>query len=108
MINAIERRVAERPIWFRAGAVETIGHVVLRYGLVLFLVTGGLAKFASSEAEFIQPLMAHSPFIAWLYAVTSVQGASNLILSKDLILPGAALWATGESLRVVQNGSGQR
>jgi reactive chlorine resistance protein C len=138
-------------------ALEIVGHVILRYGLALFLVTGGLAKFTSAEAAFIQPLMAHSPFFAWLYGVGSVQGASNVIgvieiilgvllavhrwwpwlaaigglgaslecvftlsflittpnlspemmgfLSKDVLLFGAAVWATGESLRVVQGRS---
>jgi len=151
MINVIERPATARPMSFSAGAVEAIGHVVLRYGLALFLVSGGLAKFTSSEADFIHPLMAHSPLFAWVYAVTSVQGASNLIgvveiilgvllalhrwrprlavlgglgamvefvgtfsflfttpnlspemtgfLSKDLMLLGAAIWATGESRR---------
>ena len=156
MINVIERPATARPMSFSAGAVEAIGHVVLRYGLALFLVSGGLAKFTSSEADFIHPLMAHSPLFAWVYAVTSVQGASNLIgivelivgmllavhcwrprlavlgglgaalefvftvsfvfttpnvstemagfLSKDVMLFGAAVWATGESLRLATRG----
>jgi len=151
MMNAIERPVTAGRVGLNARSVETVGHVILRYGLVLFLISGGLAKFTPAEAEFIQPLMAHSPFFAWLYGVTSVQGASNLIgvveiilgvllalhrwrprlavlgglgamvefvvtfsflfttpnlspemtgfLSKDLMLLGAAIWATGESRR---------
>jgi reactive chlorine resistance protein C len=151
MINTLARGRASGAPAITARTVETVGHVVLRYGLVLFLIGGGLSKFTSSEAEFIQPLMAHSPFLGWLYGVTSVQGASILIgvieiilgallavhrwwprlaalgglfaalqfiltvsflfttpnlspemtgfLSKDVMLFGAAVWATGESLQ---------
>ncbi len=38
------------------------------------------------EALWIQPLMANSPFFAWLYGVTGVQGASNLIGVIELSL----------------------
>jgi reactive chlorine resistance protein C len=150
MINTVVRGRASGAPAITARTTATVGHVVLRYGLVLFLVSGGLSKFTSSEAEFIQPLMAHSPFLGWLYGVTSVQVASVSIglieillgtllavhrwwprlaalgglfvamqfivtvsflfttpnlspemtgfLSKDVMLFGAAVWATGESL----------
>ena len=86
MIDAIERRTVARPVLLDACSIETFGRVVLRYGLVLLLVSSGLAKFTSAEAELIQPLMAHSPLFAWLYGVTSVQGASNLIGVVELVL----------------------
>lgn len=63
----------------RARQLERVGSVLLRYGLVLLLVMWGGFKFASFEAQGIQPLVSHSPFLSWLYAVTSVQGASNVI-----------------------------
>ena len=47
---------------------------ILRYSLVLFLVLFGLAKFTEAEALTIQPWVANSPFLGWLYAITSVQG----------------------------------
>ena len=75
-----------------ARVVEAASAVVLRYGLVLFLVGGGLAKFTSAEALTIQPWVAHSPFLGWLYAVTTVQGASTAIGIIELIL-GALLAA---------------
>ena len=49
------------------------------WSLWLFLILFGLAKFTDAEAQTIQPWVANSPFLGWLYAVTSVQGASNLI-----------------------------
>jgi len=63
----------------RARPFELIGGAILRYGLVLFLILFGLAKFTEGEAQTIQPWVANSPFLSWLYAITSVQGASNLI-----------------------------
>jgi uncharacterized membrane protein YkgB len=86
MIDAIERRTAVRPVSLDARGVEIVGRVLLRYGLVFLLVSSALAKFTSAEAELIHPLMAHSPLCAWLYGVTSVQGASNLIGVVELVL----------------------
>jgi uncharacterized membrane protein YkgB len=69
---------------------DLVGGAILRYGLVLFLLLFGLAKFTAAEAQIIQPWVANSPALAWLYAVTSVQGASNLIGVLELAL-GALL-----------------
>jgi reactive chlorine resistance protein C len=67
-----------------------VGGVVLRYGLVLLLVGIGLLKFTEAEAEGIQPLVAHSPFMSWLYAIASVQTASAAIGVIEITL-GALL-----------------
>jgi uncharacterized membrane protein YkgB len=47
--------------------------------LVVILLLIGLAKFTPEEAAGIQPLVAHSPFMSWMYSVLSVQKASNII-----------------------------
>jgi uncharacterized membrane protein YkgB len=65
------------------GAVSA---VVLRYGLILLLLGGGLSKFTQEEALMIQPWIAHSPFLGWLYVVTDVRGASMLIGVIELII----------------------
>jgi uncharacterized membrane protein YkgB len=62
-----------------ANAVEAIGQRILRYGLALVLLWIGAMKFTAYEASGIQPLVAHSPLMAWLYHLLSVQGASNLL-----------------------------
>lgn len=59
--------------------LQAIGTGVLRYGLVFLLVLWGGFKFAQFEAEGIKPLIANSPFFAWLYAVFSVRTVSALI-----------------------------
>jgi uncharacterized membrane protein YkgB len=58
---------------------ESIGLHVARYSLVLVLVWIGLMKFTAYEAAAIQPLVANSPLMSWLYAIFSVQATSNLI-----------------------------
>ena len=54
-----------------------IGTGMLRYGLVFLLVVIGSMKFFAFEAKGIQPLVAHSPFLSWMYQILSVQGVSN-------------------------------
>jgi reactive chlorine resistance protein C len=39
----------------------------------------GLLKFTSPEAAGLQPLVAHSPPMSWIYVVLSAQGVSNVI-----------------------------
>jgi uncharacterized membrane protein YkgB len=60
-------------------ALEALGVGISRYGLVVILLLIGLAKFTPEEAAGIQPLVAHSPFMSWMYSVLSVQKASNII-----------------------------
>jgi uncharacterized membrane protein YkgB len=62
-----------------------VSAVVLRYGLILLLLGGGLSKFTQEEALMIQPWIAHSPFLGWLYAVTDIRGASIVIGVMELI-----------------------
>jgi reactive chlorine resistance protein C len=68
--------MSEREIRTR---LESIGVGVSRYGLVVVLTLIGLLKFTSPEAAGIQPLVAHSPLMSWMYVVLSVQGVSNVI-----------------------------
>jgi uncharacterized membrane protein YkgB len=71
----------------RTGAtIATFGGGMLRYGLVGILLYLGAFKFTATEAEAIRPLMETSPFLSWLYLVTSTQGASNAIGAAELII----------------------
>ncbi|WIM86717.1 DUF417 family protein [Candidatus Mycobacterium wuenschmannii] len=60
-------------------AVARTGSALLRYGLVLVIGWIGLLKFTNYEAHNIQPLVAHSPFMSWLYSILSVQALSALL-----------------------------
>ena len=60
-------------------ATARLGQVLARYGLVIVIAWFGAMKFTSYEAQGIQPLIAHSPFMSWLYSVFSVSTFSTLL-----------------------------
>src|SRR3954452_5293418 len=87
MVSQIERpRAAHPAIDIGARVFERVGGGVLRYGLVLLLVGIGLLKFTEAESLAIQPWVAHSPFLGWLYRVASVQAASEAIGVVEITL----------------------
>ena len=55
--------------------LQMIGMHVARYGLVIVLLWIGGMKFTAYEAEGIQPLVANSPLMGWVYGVMSVAGS---------------------------------
>jgi uncharacterized membrane protein YkgB len=65
--------------------LEALGLNVARYALVLVLVWIGAMKFTGYEAGAIQPLVANSPLMSWLYAIFSVQATSNLIGVAEIV-----------------------
>jgi reactive chlorine resistance protein C len=66
--------------------LEELGISITRYGLVVVLLLIGLLKFTAAEAAGIQPLVAHSPLMSWMYVVLSVQGVSNLIGMIEIVV----------------------
>lgn len=66
--------------------LEMIGVQISRYGLVVVFLLIGVLKFTSQEAAGIQPLVAHSPLMSWMYAVLSVQGVSNWIGAIEIVI----------------------
>ena len=66
--------------------MENLGVNVSRYGLVVTLLLIGALKFTASEAQGIQPLVANSPLMFWLYRILSVQGVSNLIGVIEIVV----------------------
>ncbi len=66
--------------------LEAAGISVSRYGLVVVLLLIGVLKFTPEEAAGIQPLVAHSPLMSWMYRLLSVQGASNLIGAIEIAI----------------------
>lgn len=77
---------------------ERTATFILRYGLVAILTYFGAFKFTRVEAEAIQPMVAASPLLSWLYGVLSVGGASRLIGVVEL-LTAALLVARSWSAR---------
>lgn len=62
-----------------------IGRHALRFSIAGVLGWIGAMKFTAYEAGAIEGLVASSPLTSWLYSVTSVQGASNLIGSVEIL-----------------------
>ena len=58
---------------------------------VLVLLWIGGMKFTLLEAQGIEPLVASSPFMSWMYQVWDLQTTSNLIGVYDLIAVGLLL-----------------
>jgi reactive chlorine resistance protein C len=53
--------------------ITTLGHRVLRYGLALVIGWIGMMKFTGYEAHGIEPLVAHSPLLGWMYRIWTVR-----------------------------------
>lgn len=59
--------------------VTRIGGTIARYGLALVIGWIGVLKFTTYEALGIEPLVANSPFMSWLYEIFSVTTFSSLL-----------------------------
>ncbi len=59
--------------------IESVGRIVMRYGLALIFLWFGAMKFTSYEAVGAAPFIANSPFVGWLHASLGIQGASYLL-----------------------------
>jgi uncharacterized membrane protein YkgB len=67
-------------------SIEKVGIHVSRFGLVITLLLIGVLKFTKGEAQGIQPLVANSPLMFWLYRVFSLQWVSNLIGATEIVV----------------------
>jgi uncharacterized membrane protein YkgB len=80
--------------------VQAVGSFVLRYGLVLVIGWIGLMKFTEYEAKGIEPLVAHSPLMSWMYGFLSVRAFSNSLGVVEVaiaILIGLRHWSAKAS-----------
>jgi uncharacterized membrane protein YkgB len=63
----------------KTSTIDTIASFLGRYGLVVVIGWIGALKFAHYEAHQIQPLVASSPFMGWLYHIFPVYPFSALL-----------------------------
>lgn len=63
----------------KISTLDAITGVLSRYGLVIVIGWIGALKFANFEAHQIQPLVANSPFMGWLYHIFPVYTFSALL-----------------------------
>jgi reactive chlorine resistance protein C len=74
------RTAAERVV-----AIEGLGKAVVRWGLIVVLAWIGGMKFTAYEAMGIQPLVAHSPFISWMYDFLSMRSFSAMLGCIEIV-----------------------
>src|SRR5258707_5170269 len=65
--------------------VATAGRLLVRYGLVVVIAWIGALKFSSYEAVAIQPLVAHSPLLSWVYHIFSVRAFAAVLGTVEII-----------------------
>jgi len=63
----------------RVATIEDVGKEIVRWGLVVVLAWIGGMKFTAYEAMGIQPLVAHSPIVGWMYDFLSVRSFSTML-----------------------------
>lgn len=59
--------------------MDAAGDTIIRDGLVLVIAWIGAMKFTALEAAAIEPLVANSPVMRWVYDVWSVRQFSSLL-----------------------------
>jgi reactive chlorine resistance protein C len=73
-IGIVSPRTVADPV-----AIEDVGREIVRWGLIVVLAWIGAMKFTAYEAMGIQPLVAHSPFVSWMYDLLSVRSFSAIL-----------------------------
>jgi uncharacterized membrane protein YkgB len=66
--------------------LSDLGAILMHYGLVLVIFWIGAMKFTAYEANGIQPLVANSPFMGWVYQIFSVQAFSSLLGVVEIVI----------------------
>ena len=68
-----------RAVRHRADTLQAVGEITLRYGLALVVAWIGAMKFTAYEASGIEPLVASSPLLQWVYGPLDVRGFSGVL-----------------------------
>jgi uncharacterized membrane protein YkgB len=87
---------ADNPVRVPDSTLARIGALLARYGLVVVIAWIGALKFTAYEAAGIQPLVANSPFMSWVYNIFSVSAFSTVLgvveLTTALLLAVKPWW----------------
>jgi reactive chlorine resistance protein C len=65
--------------------VAIAGRLLVRYGLVVVIAWIGALKYTTYEATAIQPLIAHSPLLSWVYDIFSVRAFAAVLGTAEII-----------------------
>jgi reactive chlorine resistance protein C len=63
----------------RVAIIEDVGKEIVSWGLVVVLAWIGGMKFTAYEAMGIQPVVAHSPLVGWMYDFLSIRSFSAML-----------------------------
>jgi len=66
-------------------SADIAGRLVVRYGLVLVVAWIGALKYTAYEAKGIQPLIAHSPMLSWVYNIFTVRTFAGALGTVEII-----------------------
>ena len=69
----------------RARRVQALGSGLVRLGLAFILALFGTLKFFRFEAVAIQPVISHSPLLAWMYLLFNVRTVAAVLGSVELL-----------------------
>jgi reactive chlorine resistance protein C len=64
--------------------VAIAGRLLVRYGLVVVIAWIGALKYTTYEAVAIQPLVAHSPLLSWVYDIFSVRSFAAVLGTVEI------------------------
>ena len=64
--------------------VAVAGRLLIRYGLVVVIAWIGALKYTTYEATAIQPLVAHSPLLSWVYDIFSVRTFAAVLGTAEI------------------------
>lgn len=85
-----------------ADRLEKLGIHVTRYGLVVVLLWIGGMKFTAYEAEGIQPLVANSPLMSWMYGILTVRQFSSMLgtveIGIGILIALRPIWPLGSTI----------
>ncbi|MBA4020712.1 MAG: hypothetical protein C0483_26440 [Pirellula sp.] len=85
-----------------ADRLEKLGIYVTRYGLVVVLLWIGGMKFTAYEAEGIQPLVAKSPLMGWMYGILTVRQFSSMLgaveIGIGILIALRPIWSLGSAI----------
>jgi uncharacterized membrane protein YkgB len=89
--------------------ISTLGAFLVHYGFVFVVGWIGAMKFTAYEAAAIQPLVANSPLLSWVYLLLSTQAFSNILGITEIAIAvmialrpfAASVAAVGSGLAVM-------
>ncbi|MEO7315930.1 MAG: DUF417 family protein [Ginsengibacter sp.] len=65
---------------------ESLGAIIIRYGLGFVLIWIGFLKFTPYEAEGIIGFVSNSPIFSWTYSVFGIRGFANILGVIEIVL----------------------